>query len=264
MMNMSHEYNIAREHVSEIDFTYLVPSGSRTFSTRLPDPEEMDIPDAEEADGSAQAQGWVDSRLEKEKDQHSPTTIAWFETTIRYLGGLISAFELSGDPLMLDRATELGNWLLPAFATQYGLPLARYAIGTNPDGQRTGRLTLAEVGSNTLEMTRLSELTGDEIYYRAVSLVLARGSADLELLAGPTRDGHARQAHVARAASADGSESGGRTALARSARDPLAVAVRSGIPVQPPRRVHVRRARRLLLRVSRESRPFPRFTLEAS
>ncbi|BGO96578.1 hypothetical protein NBRC10513v2_000516 [Rhodotorula toruloides] len=169
MMNMSHEYNLAREHVSQIDFTYLVPSGSRTFSTDLPDLDDMDVPDPDKADGSEQpqAQGWVDSRLGKEKDQHSPTTIPWFETTIRYLGGLLSAFELSGDPLMLDRATELGNWLLPAFATEFGLPLARYAIGANPDGQRTGRLTLAEVGSMTLEMTRLSQLTGDETYYRA-------------------------------------------------------------------------------------------------
>lgn len=46
------------------------------------------------------------------------------------VGGLISAFELSGDTLMLRRAEELADWLLPAFATFDGFPLPRYYLGT--------------------------------------------------------------------------------------------------------------------------------------
>ena len=96
-------------------------------------------------------------------------TIPWFETTIRYLGGLLSAYELSGDRLMLERAVELGDWLLPAFGTKYGLPINRYVLGSNPAGLDNGRVTLSEVGSMSLEFTKLSMLTGNEIYYKTVS-----------------------------------------------------------------------------------------------
>ncbi|GAA5995223.1 glycoside hydrolase family 47 protein [Rhodotorula paludigena] len=167
VMNMSHEYNIAREHVAAIDFTYLVPSGSRTFSTKLPKLSSLDLPPRSREPPEVERKPWVDPRIGQATNQRSPLTIPWFETTIRYLGGLISAYDLSSDPLMLQRATELGDWLLPAFATEHGLPLARYMIGLNPNGQKPGRSVLAEVGSMTLEMTRLSQLTGNEVYYRA-------------------------------------------------------------------------------------------------
>jgi mannosyl-oligosaccharide alpha-1,2-mannosidase len=98
----------------------------------------------------------------------SPSTIPLFETTIRYLGGLISAYDLSGDPLMLQRAIELGDWLLPSLATKHGLAVGRYVLGSNPKGAPSGRSILSEVGSLTLEFTRLSMLTGDETYYQAV------------------------------------------------------------------------------------------------
>ncbi|CAG8519774.1 11583_t:CDS:2, partial [Acaulospora colombiana] len=38
-----------------------------------------------------------------------------FETIIRYLGGLLSAYELSKAPIFLEKAKELGVALLPAF-----------------------------------------------------------------------------------------------------------------------------------------------------
>lgn len=43
-----------------------------------------------------------------------------FETIIRYLGGLLSAFELSGDPIFLEK--ELGIALLPSFDSPTRLP----------------------------------------------------------------------------------------------------------------------------------------------
>ena len=95
-------------------------------------------------------------------------TIPTFETTIRYLGGLLSAFDLSGDPLMLERAIELGDWILPALGTEYGLAVGRYTLGSNPEGKNAGRQILSEVGSLTLEFTRLSMLCGDNVYYEAV------------------------------------------------------------------------------------------------
>lgn len=97
-------------------------------------------------------------------------TIPLFETVIRYLGGLISAYDLSSDPLMLTRAVELGDWLLPSMGTQFGLAIGRYEMGTNPNGAGAGRSVLSEVGSLSLEFTRLSMISGDEVYYQAVSI----------------------------------------------------------------------------------------------
>ena len=37
--------------------------------------------------------------------------VSFFETTIRCLGGLVTAYELSGDPVLLEKATDLGERL---------------------------------------------------------------------------------------------------------------------------------------------------------
>ncbi|ETW78797.1 glycoside hydrolase family 47 protein [Heterobasidion irregulare TC 32-1] len=57
-------------------------------------------------------------------DKYAP----FFETVIRYLGGLLSAYALSDDPIFLARADELGTMLLPAFNTPSGMPM--YAVNT--------------------------------------------------------------------------------------------------------------------------------------
>jgi mannosyl-oligosaccharide alpha-1,2-mannosidase len=49
--------------------------------------------------------------------------VPFFETIIRYLGGLLSAYALSGEPILLKKADELGASLLPAFKTPSGLPM---------------------------------------------------------------------------------------------------------------------------------------------
>ena len=48
--------------------------------------------------------------------------VQFFETVIRYLGGLLSSYALTGDQLFLNRADELGQRLLPVFDTPHGLP----------------------------------------------------------------------------------------------------------------------------------------------
>lgn len=45
------------------------------------------------------------------------------------LASLISAYELSGDQLMLIKAEELARWILPAFGTKTGIPFENYQIG---------------------------------------------------------------------------------------------------------------------------------------
>ena len=52
------------------------------------------------------------------KDQN----VKFFETVIRYLGGLLSSYALSHNTVLLLRADDLGRRLLPAFDTPSGLP----------------------------------------------------------------------------------------------------------------------------------------------
>ena len=42
----------------------------------------------------------------------------------------LKASSLSGDELMLRRAKDLGDWLLPAFSTRGGFPQPQYLLGT--------------------------------------------------------------------------------------------------------------------------------------
>lgn len=179
IMGFEHEYNLAREHVKDIDFTYLTPSNPQAFSTELPPLAEMSPPPEDADDGPQgedgdEAVSWHHNlRTLGTVNFRSPTTIPTFETVIRYLGGLISAFDLAQDPLMLQRAVELADWILPALGTEYGLldGGGRYVLGSNPKGRSSGRVSLAETGSLTLEFTRLSMITGDEVYFQAVQRI---------------------------------------------------------------------------------------------
>ena len=49
-----------------------------------------------------------------------------FETTIRYLGGFLSAYDLSGRPVLLEKAIELGDMIYAAFDTPNRMPITRW------------------------------------------------------------------------------------------------------------------------------------------
>lgn len=49
-----------------------------------------------------------------------------FETTIRYLGGLLSAYDLSQQSVLLKKAIELGEMLYIAFDTPNRMPISRW------------------------------------------------------------------------------------------------------------------------------------------
>ncbi|KAG2198086.1 hypothetical protein INT47_011921 [Mucor saturninus] len=86
-----------------------------------------------------------------------------FETNIRYLGGLLSAYDLKGDKILLDKAKELAeNVIMPAFRTSNGIPSAYVDVELQPVGGE--EIVLAEFGSLQLELVRLSQLTGDPKY----------------------------------------------------------------------------------------------------
>jgi hypothetical protein len=56
------------------------------------------------------------------------TSINVFETTIRYLGGFLAAYEISEKqyPLLLEKATQIGEILLGAFDTPNRMPISRW------------------------------------------------------------------------------------------------------------------------------------------
>jgi hypothetical protein len=53
-----------------------------------------------------------------------------FETTIRIIGGLLSANHLTGDAMFVDKARELAERLLPAFDTPTGIPYSTVNLRT--------------------------------------------------------------------------------------------------------------------------------------
>ncbi|KAJ0311381.1 hypothetical protein COL516b_002091 [Colletotrichum fioriniae] len=55
-------------------------------------------------------------------DDTKETAVNVFETTIRHLGGLLSAYDLSGEPVLLLKAIELGDMLYAAFDTPNRMP----------------------------------------------------------------------------------------------------------------------------------------------
>jgi mannosyl-oligosaccharide alpha-1,2-mannosidase len=101
-----------------------------------------------------------------------------FETTIRYLGGFLAAYDLSGGkyPSLLRKAVELGDMLYVAFDTPNHLPITRWKLqdARNPAIHQTAQETVlvAEIGSLTLEFTRLSQLSGNPKYYDAVQRIM--------------------------------------------------------------------------------------------
>ncbi|CAG8720078.1 6403_t:CDS:10, partial [Cetraspora pellucida] len=100
----------------------------------------------------------------------SDENINVFETTIRYLGGLLSAYELSKELVFLEKAQELGNALLPSFDSPTGLPYNSWNLTWFAYLLITKDLLciiircsrtsiLAQVGTMQLEFMKLSQLT---------------------------------------------------------------------------------------------------------
>ncbi|OCB89004.1 glycoside hydrolase [Sanghuangporus baumii] len=120
----------------------------------------------------ARARKWIDEKLSFEKDGSFST----FETTIRVLGGLLSAYHLSGgDKLYLEKAVDLADRMLPAFDTPSGLPLSSVNLAKRvgiPDRDNNGWVSTAEVSTLQLELRYLSELTDDDTYWRAAEKVM--------------------------------------------------------------------------------------------
>ncbi|KXS21552.1 glycoside hydrolase family 47 protein [Gonapodya prolifera JEL478] len=129
-----------------------------------------------------------------------PIRANFFETIIRVLGGLLSAYDLSGDTMFLDKAVDFASRAEKTFDPVTGLPGSRFDMretsseverlarsGMKDDGGNADlydpvlnpirhpnkpyngeRLVLAEVGTFQLEMSYLADVTGDERWLRYV------------------------------------------------------------------------------------------------
>ena len=102
-----------------------------------------------------------------------------FEVTIRLLGGLLSAYQATGDPRLLALAEDLGRRLLPAFSSPTGMPYMYVNLKT---GKTSGaRSNPAEIGTLLLEFGTLSKLTGKPVFYeKAKRAVVAALRAPLD------------------------------------------------------------------------------------
>jgi mannosyl-oligosaccharide alpha-1,2-mannosidase len=131
-MRLPEEYLLAREHVRDVDFGII----------------------------SGLDWGRGPNRIgRKEASIHA------FETVIRYVGGLLGAYDLSGDPLLLKRAEELAKIILPVFDTSSGVPLSRLNAKTPLPVYGGHSIQLAEAGTLALEYTRLAQITGNRTYF---------------------------------------------------------------------------------------------------
>ncbi|KAI4595701.1 hypothetical protein KJ359_006692 [Pestalotiopsis sp. 9143b] len=98
-----------------------------------------------------------------------------FETNIRYMGGLLAAYDLSKRPVLLAKAKELGDLLYGAFNTENRMPVDFISMEQAKSGAGLivePSVVSASPGTLSLEMTRLSQVTGDPKYYNAVSGVM--------------------------------------------------------------------------------------------
>ncbi|KAL1968455.1 hypothetical protein VTN77DRAFT_1984 [Rasamsonia byssochlamydoides] len=128
----------------------------------------------------ANALKWIHRKLTYDQDQDVNT----FETTIRMLGGLLSAHYLSSqlpdvssrrDHVYLSKAVDLADRLLGAYESGSGIPYASVnlremrGIPSHADG---GASSTAEAGTVQMEMKYLAHLTGKEIYWRKAEKVM--------------------------------------------------------------------------------------------
>jgi mannosidase alpha-like ER degradation enhancer 2 len=101
----------------------------------------------------------IDSSLDFDKD----IEVKNFEITIRLLGGLLSAYQLTDDPRLLTLAQDLGTRLLPVFESPTGLP---YQFVNLHSGQVRGTtMNPAETGTLLLEFGTLSRLTHQPVFF---------------------------------------------------------------------------------------------------
>ncbi len=86
-----------------------------------------------------------------------------FEVNIRLLGGLLSAYQMTGEKKFLTLAEDLGTRLLPAFDSPTGMPYRYVNLKTGKTSDPVSNP--AEIGTLLLEFGTLAKLTGKDVFY---------------------------------------------------------------------------------------------------
>uniref|UniRef100_A0A182SEL3 alpha-1,2-Mannosidase n=1 Tax=Anopheles maculatus TaxID=74869 RepID=A0A182SEL3_9DIPT len=116
-----------------------------------------------------EARTWIEKYLKFDVNRE----VNLFEVTIRVVGGLLSAYHLSGDRMFLDKAVDLGNRLLPCFDSPSGIPFSDVNIGSlaahapkwSPDS------STSEVTTIQLEFRDLSRSSENPVFEKVASRV---------------------------------------------------------------------------------------------
>nr|CAD7201663.1 unnamed protein product [Timema douglasi] len=112
-----------------------------------------------------QGRDWIEENLHVD---NLATDLSVFETNIRFVGGLLACFALTGDIMFRDKAAQIAEKLLPAFQTQTGIPnaLVNFKSGTSKNyGWASGGCSiLSEFGTLHLEFAYLSDVTGNPVF----------------------------------------------------------------------------------------------------
>ncbi|CAK4106105.1 unnamed protein product [Aphanomyces euteiches] len=117
------------------------------------------------ADEFNRARDWIASGLDFDHISKDGDNISIFEITIRELGGLLSAFDLSQDDVFKQRAVELADLMLPAFGD--GVFYTMYNVQTkmkSMNGWTGFRGLLADIGTLQLELRYLSDISGNSTF----------------------------------------------------------------------------------------------------
>jgi len=162
-----------REHAWGKDQIKPISGGSETFPLKnhhlgLTIVEALDTLwvmglDEEFRDGA----DWAKANLDFDVDGE----VSVFETSIRLVGGLLSAWHASGDPVLLAKARDCADRLMPSFAASpIGIPHRYINLRT---GVLRGRETNpAETGTFIPEYGTLSWASGDGRYRAAAKRAL--------------------------------------------------------------------------------------------
>lgn len=119
-----------------------------------------------EADSARQL---IDSKLNFNQDVSASN----FEFTIRFIGGLLSSYQLTGDSKLLSLAKDLADRGINTFRkSPTGMPYGNINLKTGAvDRPDTNP---AEVGTMLMEYGTLSKLTGDTTYYNTAKRALLK------------------------------------------------------------------------------------------
>ncbi|XP_076260600.1 alpha-Mannosidase class I a isoform X2 [Rhynchophorus ferrugineus] len=119
-----------------------------------------------------QGREWVAKELDVD---NVLSDVSVFEVNIRFVGGLLTCYALTGDTIFRDKAQQIADKLLPAFNTPTGIPnaLVNFKTGSSKNyGWASGSSSiLSEFGTLHLEMAYLSDVTGNTIYRNKVDKV---------------------------------------------------------------------------------------------